>query len=79
MNQTYINTANSHPLNVRLHGYEEVMDRIRKEENRIELCGGQSFEESMEKSFQKDECISVEQLFHLIVNDVHKIYQEDDV
>lgn len=62
-----------------MDGYNAMMAKIREEEHNIELCGTRPFEEAMEEKMQNGESISVEQLFHLIVNDVHKIYQEDGV
>ena len=63
----------------KLNGYNEMMARIREEEHNIELCGIRPFEDVMEEKMQNGESISVEQLFHLIVNDVHKIYHKDGV
>ena len=62
-----------------LNGYNEMMARIREEEHNIKLCGIRPFEDAMEEKMQNGESISVEQLFHLIVNDVHKIYHNDGV
>ena len=62
-----------------LSNYDLAMEKIREEERYIELCGKKSFEEEMEEKMNRDESISVEQLFHLIVNDVHKIYHENGV
>jgi len=62
-----------------LYDYDLAMKRIHEEEHYIELCGKKTFEEEMEEKMNRGESISVEQLFHLIVNDVHKIYHEDGV
>lgn len=63
----------------KLNGYNEIMARIREEDHLIELCGTRPFEDVMEERMNNGESISVEQLFHLIVNDVHKIYHKDGV
>ena len=65
--------------NMEFPGYDLAMEKIREEEHYTELCGEKTFEEEMEEKMNRGESISVEQLFHLIVNDVHKIYHEDGV
>lgn len=59
--------------------YEEAIAKIRKEDCNIDLCGGRPFTEVIEENLQKGESISVEDLFHVLVNDVRKIYHEDAV
>lgn len=72
-------SLSSRQRNSGLSDYDLAMEKIREEEHYIELCGKKTFEEEMEEKMNRGESISVEQLFHLIVNDVHKIYHEDGV
>jgi hypothetical protein len=54
--------------------YEDAMSNIEMTESEIATTGALPFEQVMEKAMDEGKNVSVEDLFHLIVNDVRRIY-----
>jgi len=54
--------------------YEDAMSKIEMTESEIATTGALPFEQVMEKAMDEGKNVSVEDLFHLIVNDVRRIY-----